>query len=276
MRRLATEGVARAGRAPAARDRLLFHRYRDETDPVDREDLVRRFMPLARQVAARYAGGNEPFDDLLQVACLALVRAIDRFDPTRGVAFSSFVVPTMRGEIKRHYRDKTWAVRVPRDLQDLAMAVSAERERMSRDLGRSPTARELCQRMEISEDKLIDALTAGDAHDAISLEMPRGGDDPEFRLRDTLPYHERGFDVADVRASLDGLLRTLCRRDREVLRLRFEEDLTQREIGERIGVSQMHVSRILRDLISELGDTAAMLNDRQAPAPRARDSAPRG
>jgi RNA polymerase sigma-B factor len=270
------EGVARAGRAPAARDRLLFRRYHDESDPVDRDDLVRRFMPLARKVAARYAGGNEPYDDLLQVACLALVRAIDRFDPSRGVAFSSFVVPTMRGEIKRHYRDKTWAVRVPRDLQDLAMAVSAERERMSRDLGRSPTARELCERMDISEDRLVDALSAGDAHDATSLEVPRGGDDSECTLRDTLPYHERGYDVADARASLDRLLRTLRRRDREVLRLRFVEDLTQREIGERIGVSQMHVSRILRDLITELGETAERLSFDRAPEPRAQGSAPRG
>ena len=105
LRRLVRRGVARAGRAPAARDRLLFRRYRDAADPVDRDEMVRRFMPLARQLAARYAGGDEPYDDLLQVACLALVRAIDRFDPDRGVAFSSYAVPTIRGEIKRHYRD---------------------------------------------------------------------------------------------------------------------------------------------------------------------------
>jgi RNA polymerase sigma-B factor len=256
MRRLARQGVARAGCAPAARDRLLFHRYRDETDPVDRDELVRRFMPLARQVAARYAGGAEPFDDLLQVACIALVRAIDRFDPNRGVAFSSYVVPTMRGEIKRHYRDKTWAVRVPRALQDLALAVSAERERMGTVLGRSPTARELCERLEISEDELLDALHAGEAWDATSLDVRRGDDESELTLGDTLPYEEPGYELADVRASLECLVRTLCRRDREVVRLRFEEDLTQREIGKRVGVSQMHVSRLLRTITDELAETA--------------------
>jgi RNA polymerase sigma-B factor len=273
---MSRRGVARAGRTPAARDRLLFRRYRDETDPVDRDDVVQRFMPLARQVAARYAGGNEPFDDLLQVACLALVRAIDRFDPSRGVAFSSYVVPTMRGEIKRHYRDKTWAVRVPRDLQDLAMAVSAERERMCRKLCRYPTARELCEQMDISECELIDALCARNAWDATSLDAPCGDDDSELTLRDTLAYDERGYDLADARASIDRLAQALCRRDREVLRLRFEEDLTQREIGERLGLSQMHVSRILRSIISKLGETAAAVSEGQAPEPRAPDAAPVG
>src|SRR5918998_910798 len=209
MVRMARRGVARAGRAPAACDRLLFRRYRDEGDPVDREDLVQRFMPLARSLAARYAGGNEPYDDLLQVACLALVRAIDRFDPDRGVAFSSYAVPTIRGELKRHYRDKTWAVRVPRDLQERAMVVSRERERLSTELGRSPTAHELMDPLHISEDELCDALCAGSAYDATSLEAPWSGDDPELTLGDTLSYHEPGFDRADARASLDLLLRTL-------------------------------------------------------------------
>jgi RNA polymerase sigma-B factor len=252
-------GVARAGRAPAARDRLLFRRYRDGADPVDRDEMVRRFMPLARQLATRYAGGDEPYDDLLQVACLALVRAIDRFDPDRGVAFSSYAVPTIRGEIKRHYRDRTWAVRVPRGLQELAAAATAERERLTADLGRSPTVRELAERLHVSECALIDALLAGDAHDAMSLERPRGEDDGELTLGDGLAYHEPGYDLADARASLDRLLGTLCRRDREVLRLRFEEDLTQREIGRRIGISQMHVSRIIRGAIEQLGDAAEKL-----------------
>ena len=260
--RIVRGGVARAGRAPAARDRLLFRRYRDADDPVDRDELVRRFMPLARQLAARYAGGGEPYDDLLQVACLALVRAIDRFDPDRGVAFSSFAVPTIRGEIKRHYRDRTWVVRVPRELQELAVAATAERERLSADLGRSPTDRELAERLNVSESAVHQAVLAGHAHSAMSLEVPRGEDDAELTLGETIQCHERGYDVADARASLDWLLGTLCRRDREVLRLRFEEDLTQREIGLRIGVSQMHVSRIIRGAIEELGETA----ERLAPA----------
>jgi RNA polymerase sigma-B factor len=243
--------------ATATRDRLLFNRYRDQTDPVGRDDLVRRFLPLARKVAARFAGGPEPYDDLLQVACLALVRAIDRFDPGRGVAFSSYVVPTMCGEIKRHFRDKTWAVRVPRDLQELAIAASSERERMTACLGRAPTVRELCEQLDVSECALLDAIRAGDAHDAASLEVPQGGDDAELTLGDALPYYEPGFELADARASLDRLLGTLDRRDREVLRLRFEEDLTQREIGRRIGVSQMHVSRMLREIVADLRGRAS-------------------
>jgi RNA polymerase sigma-B factor len=262
--RIMQRGVARAGRAPAARDRLLFLRYRDRKDPVDREDMVRRYMPLATQAARRYAGGSEPYEDLLQVACLALVRAIDRFDPGRGVAFSSFAVPTISGEIKRHYRDRTWAVRVPRQLQDLAVAATTERERLSAELGRSPTARELAERLDISECTLAEALCAGDAYDATSLEVPRSDTGSELPLRDTLPYHERGYDRADDREQVARLLRTLSWRDREIVRMRFEEDLTQREIGQRVGVSQMHVSRILREAIAALAETA------KAPAPRPR------
>jgi RNA polymerase sigma-B factor len=238
--------------------RRLFLRYRDRRDPVDREAMVRRYLPLARQLAARYSGGNEPFDDLLQVASIALVRAIDRFDPGRGVAFSSYAVPTIRGELKRHYRDKTWAVRVPRTLQERAVAVLSERERLSTELGRSPTVRELAERQGIGEPALLDALRAGDAHDAMSLEAPNADDDG-LALSDTVPYHERGYDLADQRELVDRLLHTLCRRDREVMRLRFEEDLTQREIGLRIGVSQMHVSRILRDAIATLAESAETL-----------------
>jgi RNA polymerase sigma-B factor len=251
---------------PAARDCRLFRRYRDETDPVDREELVHRFLPLARRLATRYAGGTEPFDDLLQVACMALVRAIDRFDPSRNVAFSTYAVPTICGELKRHYRDKTWAVRVPRDLQDLAGAVAAERERLIVQLGHLPTARELSEHFGISEEAVVDAVCAGEAYEATSLEAPRGGDDLDLTLGDSLPYYEGGYDLADTRVSLDRLLRTLSRRDREILRLRFEEDLTQREIGRRLGVSQMHVSRLLRAAIDELGETAETLTAGRAPA----------
>jgi RNA polymerase sigma-B factor len=255
LRRIVGRGVARAGRAPAARDRLLFRRYRDAADSVDRDEMVLRFMPLARRLAARYAGGDEPYDDLLQVASLALVRAIDRFDPDRGVAFSSYAIPTICGEIKRHYRDRTWAVRVPRSVQELAVAASPERARLTADLGRSPTVRELAERLHVSECALREAVTARNARDAVSLELPSAEGDSELTLGDVLAYHERGYDVVDARASLDGLLRTLCRRDREVLRLRFDEDLTQREIAGRIGVSQMHVSRIIRRAIEELSET---------------------
>ncbi|HEX6024763.1 MAG TPA: sigma-70 family RNA polymerase sigma factor [Solirubrobacter sp.] len=255
LRRVIRSGV-RGGAAPAARDRLLFRRYRDAADPLDRDELVRRFMPLAQQLAARYAGGDEPYDDLLQVASLALVRAIDRFDPDRGVAFSSYAVPTICGEIKHHFRDATWAVRVPRDLRQLAVAATAERERLTVELGRSPTVRELAECMHASERALDDAVRAGNAYETVSLELPQSEHDAELTLGDKLPYHEHGYDVADARASLDRLLRTLGGRDREVLRMRFEEDLTLQEIGRRVGLSAMHVSRIIRAAIEQLSETA--------------------
>jgi RNA polymerase sigma-B factor len=248
--------VARAGRAPAARDHLLFRRYRDHADPLDREELVRRFLPLARQIATRYMRGSEPFDDLLQVACMGLVRAIDRFDPSRGVAFSSYALPTMCGEIKRHYRDRTWAIRVPRDLQDLALTVPREMERMRSDLGRTPTVRELCARLDISDRKLADAVAAGAACDPTSFDGSPRGDDSELTTADMVAYHDPGYARADDRASLEPLLVRLSLRDRELVRLRYQEDLTQREIGRRTGLSQMQVSRLLDRIVGELCEAA--------------------
>jgi RNA polymerase sigma-B factor len=248
----------------AARDGALFRRYRNVADPVDRETLVVRFLPLARQMAARYSGGNEPYEDLLQVASLALIRAIDRFDPDRCVAFSSYAIPTIVGEIKRHYRDKTWAVRVPRDLQELALAVDRAADRLATDLGRTPSVREIAAVVAESEEAVMEALTAMHAHHAASLDAART-DDSELAIRDTLKYHERGYDVAEERELIDHLVGTLSQRDREVLRLRFEEDLTQREIGERIGVSQMHVSRILRHALQAVSRAAGQLTDAQQP-----------
>jgi RNA polymerase sigma-B factor len=249
-------GVARAGRLPAARDRLLFRRYRDGADPFDREELMRCFLPLARHTAARYGHAGEPYDDLLQVACLALLRAIDRFDPSRGVAFSSYALPTMSGEIKRHYRDRTWAMRVPRPLQELAMTVPRETERMRGELGRAPTVCELCARLDISERELADALGAGAACDPVSLDRPRGDDASDPTLGEVVAYHEPGYEWADARASLDQLLARLSERDRELVRLRYEEDLTQREIGRRTGLSQVQVSRLLDRIVGELSEAA--------------------
>jgi RNA polymerase sigma-B factor len=250
--------TARPRRDRAARDRLLFRRYRNRADASARETLVQCYLPLARHIAARFRGGGEPYEDLVQVASLALVRAIDRFEPDRGAAFSSFAMPTISGELKRHFRDKTWAVRVPRSLQDFAVAVSAARERLSVDLGRSPTLRELARHLGIDEHLLLDALMAGDAYTATSLETPVLQDAGSIHtLGDTLAYHERGYDLADERASLERLLDTLTSRDREIVRLRFEEDMTQREIGQRMGISQMHVSRVLRAAIAALAEAAA-------------------
>jgi RNA polymerase sigma-B factor len=234
-------------------ERALLQRYHRDGDPQAREALVERFLPLARQLARRYQRGSEPIDDLFQVASLGLVKAIDRFDPARGTAFSSFAVPTILGELKRHFRDTGWAVRVPRDLQELAVRVERRLGELSTELGRDPTVEELAEALGVGEEQILEALQAGAAHTAVSLDRPRGDeDDAGETVADTIGGEDPGYGLAEVGATLEGLMRRLPPREREVLRLRFEEDLTQSEIGERVGISQMHVSRLIRQSLSEL------------------------
>jgi RNA polymerase sigma-B factor len=257
--------VQLAGSGRAAEDRALFARYLDKRDPVDREMLIERFLPLARQLARRYQRPEEPFDDLFQVACLGLVKAIDRFDLGRDVAFSSYAVPTMLGEIKRYFRDRTWSVRVPRDLQELALKVDRAVADMSLDLHRDPTVAEIGAQVGADEEDVLEALEASGAYRATSLDAPRGGeDDAGDTLGEALGTVEHGFAAAEDRATVVRLVRALGAREREVLRLRFAEDLTQAEIGERIGVSQMQVSRIIRESISRLRAYASMQEERLA------------
>ena len=241
-----------------AEDRALFARYLDQRDPVDREVLVERFLPLARQLARRYQRPDEPFDDLFQVACLGLVKAIDRFDLEREVAFSSYAVPTILGEIKRYFRDRTWSVRVPRDLQELALRVDRAVAELSLDLARQPTVTEIGERVGAEEEDVLEALEASGAYKATSLESPRGSEDESGdTLGDTLGTEEHGFALAEDRATIEHLMRSITPREREVLHLRFAEDLTQAEIGERIGVSQMQVSRIIRQSLGRLRSFAS-------------------
>jgi len=264
----ASRTAERERTSPVSRDRRLFERYRDPADPVDREALVKRFLPLARQLARRFSGGSEPYEDLLQVASLALVRAIDRFDPARRVAFSSYAMPTMAGAIKRYYRDMTWAVHVPRDLKERALAVDDAGERLARDLGRPPSRRELAEALRASERQVLEAMLAINARTVASLDYWRGDQGTLGDAVRTLRYDERGYERVEQRAVLDRLLASLTRREREVLRLRFDEDLCQREIGERIGVSQMQVSRILREALRRLERLAEGQRDAVTGAPR--------
>jgi RNA polymerase sigma-B factor len=252
--------------ARAGEDRALFERYLDRRDPVDRELLVERFLPLARQLARRYQRPEEPFDDLFQVACLGLVKAIDRFDLGRDVAFSSYAVPTILGEIKRYFRDRTWSVRVPRDLQELALRVDREVSELSTDLHRQPTIDEIAAVVGADAEQVLEAMEASAAYRATSLSLPRGDDDEAGEtLGDTVGVAEDGFGRAEDRATLAQLLQTVSPREREVLRLRFEEDLTQAEIGELIGVSQMQVSRIIRQSISRLRTVAEARTGERVP-----------
>jgi RNA polymerase sigma-B factor len=238
-------------------DQELFARYADKHDPVDRDLLVERFMPLARSLASRYLRRDEPFDDIFQVACLGLLKAIDGFDVSRGRAFSSYAVPTIVGEIKRHYRDRTWVVHVPRDLQDLTLAVDRTLQQLERELLRKPTVSEIADKLHVSDEDVLEALQAGRAHRVGSLDAPvRDEEDPASTVGERLGTAEPGFALAEQRALLGRLMTVLSARDRLVLRLRYEQDLTQEQIGERVGISQMQVSRVLRQCIVKLRDVA--------------------
>jgi RNA polymerase sigma-B factor len=242
-----------------AEDRALFARYLDQRDPVDRDTLVERFLPLARQLARRYERPEVPFDDLFQVACLGLVNAIDRFDLDRQVAFSSYAVPTILGEIKRYFRDRTWSVRVPRDLQELSLKVDRAVLELDHERQRGPTIAEIVAKVGAGEEDVLEALEASGAYRAASLQAPWGADeDTGDTLGDAIGIEERGFTAAEHRATIDRLMRVITPRERKVLWLRFAGDLTQAEIAEHVGVSQMQVSRIIRQSVSRLRSYAAV------------------
>jgi RNA polymerase sigma-B factor len=244
---------ARTARARA--DRALLERAHSG-DQDARGALVERFLPLARQLARRYQRGGEPLDDLVQVASLGLLKAIDRFDPSRETAFSSFAVPTILGELKRHFRDRGWSVRVPRDLQELAVKLEPVSEGLTRELGRAPTPAEIAKRTGTTVEQVLEAREAASAYRAVSLDRPREEDEEGDGLGAAYGIEDPGFSLAEDSATIERLMRVLSEREREVLRLRFAEDLTQAEIGERIGVSQMHVSRIIRQAVNRLRDAA--------------------
>ncbi|HEV2777661.1 MAG TPA: SigB/SigF/SigG family RNA polymerase sigma factor [Solirubrobacteraceae bacterium] len=241
----------------AQEERALFTRLSVHGDTRARDALVERYMPLARSLAQRYRRPGDALDDLLQVASLALVKAIDRFDPEREIAFSSYAVPTILGEIKRYFRDYTWAVRMPRDLQELALRVDRAVGALAEDLHRQPTLSELAAAVGATEESVLDALQAGSAYRTISFDAPRGhGDDSIATLADSVGVAEQGFERAEDRATLDRLMRIITEREREILHMRFEQDMTQAEIGEIIGVSQMQVSRVIRRALERLRSLA--------------------
>jgi RNA polymerase sigma-B factor len=237
-------------------DRRLLERYHRHGDPAAREALVQRFLPLARQLARRYQRGSEPLDDLIQVASLGLLKAIDRFEPERPTAFSSFAVPTILGELKRHFRDRGWSVRVPRDLQEMAVRVERVTEEMQLSLGRAPTPGEIAEHIGASTEQVLEAREAAGAYRAVSLDRPRDDDEDGEGLADSMGIEDPGFRLAEASATVERLMSVLNEREREVLRLRFDEDLTQSEIGARVGVSQMHVSRLIRQAVARLREAA--------------------
>jgi RNA polymerase sigma-B factor len=234
-------------------DQLLFERHRRTGDAASRTELVERWLPLARHVARRYPAGGEA-DDLVQVASLGLLKAIDRYDPAQGVAFSSYAVPTILGELRRYFRDHGWAVRVPRELQERSIEVNAVSTRLSAQLGRSPTAAEIADVLGTSTEHVLEALATASAHYPDRLDPP--ADDDADHVLNPAFVHDPGFARAEDAATLDPLLDQLPPHEREVVRLRFEDDLTQTEIGARLGLSQMQISRILRHALTTLRELA--------------------
>ena len=230
----------------AAQDRRLLIRYHRHGDQSAREELVQRLLPLARRMARRYRRSDEPLDDLVQVATLGLIKAIDRFDPARETAFSSYAVPTMLGELKRYFRDNGWAVHVPRGMQERVMQVDNCVKDMSRKLGRSPSAQQVAETLDLTIEQVLEAMEAASAYDAVSLES----------YAESIGSEDERFELVEYGATIAPTLQALPPRDRIVLHLRFVEDLTQAEIAERVGVSQMHVSRLIRRALERLRTVA--------------------
>jgi RNA polymerase sigma-B factor len=239
-------------------ERQLLVRYHRDGDLSAREELVERLLPLARHFARRYAYMDEPFDDLFQVASLGLIKAIERFEPDRGTKFVSYAAPTINGELKRHFRDNGWSLHVPRDLQERALAVTRETEKLSNQLGRSPTVREVATELNCSVEDVLEAREAAANYGAASLDEPTGpdNDDGVPTLIDGLRSDDASYELVESRDAIASTWKALPELERQVLQLRLMQDLTQREISARIGCSQMQVSRLMRRALQRL-ETAA-------------------
>jgi RNA polymerase sigma-B factor len=232
---------------------LLLRRYAETRDRHLRDQLAERFMPLARALAMRYRGGTEPLDDLIQVASVGLIKALDGFDPERGGSFTAYAVPTILGELRRHFRDRVWNLHLPRGLQESTMAVSDAIQRLSDERGRSPTVAQIALKLDCSEEQVLEALEAAEARRTLSLDAPRNREEAEsVPAVETVGKVEMGYEA--VEAQLCATDADLDEREQLVLRLRFGRNLNQYEIGRKIGVSQMQVSRIMRGALRKLLD----------------------
>ena len=231
--------------------RRKFHEYAQSRDRALRDELVTAHMGLAEYLARRFTNRGEPLDDLVQVAALGLLKAVDRFDPERGLEFSTYATPTIVGELKRHFRDKGWAVRVPRRVQELHLRLGSVVSQLSQELGRSPTIGEIAQAATVSEEEVLEAIEAGHAYRFTSLDAPSGNDD-EMSLSAELGSEDQGLIDSEHRVTLSPLIAQFPPRERMILHLRFFEGLTQSEIAGRLGISQMHVSRLLARALAQL------------------------
>jgi RNA polymerase sigma-B factor len=248
---------ARPGNERARKeDRDLLRRYHESGDTGAREQLIERHLPLVRSLARRYAGRGEALEDIEQVGAIGLIKAIDRFELEREVSLATYATPNVVGEIKRHFRDKGWAVRVPRALQELNASMSGAIERLTIKLSRSPTIHEIATELETTTEQVLEAMEVGSAYSTVSLNSGPSGEE-ELDPLETIGSEDPQFERSEDRASLAPALERLPSREREILRMRFEEGLPQTQIAQRVGLSQMHVSRLIRKSLAAMREEMA-------------------
>jgi RNA polymerase sigma-B factor len=235
-----------------AADRTLLRRYHQQGDLAARERLIERYMSLVRSLARRYAHRGEQLEDLVQIGAIGLIKAIDRFDMERGVELTTYATPNIIGEIKRHFRDKGWSVRVPRGLQELSLQLSRLIEQKTFELERSPTVAELAEASGTTEEEVLEALESGRAYSSLSLSVGGSGDEEEVDPLESIGEEEREYTASEDRALLAPGFRVLDERERRILHLRFFEGLTQSQIAQQVGISQMHVSRLIRRALERI------------------------
>jgi RNA polymerase sigma-B factor len=243
---------------PRIDDKLLLRRYHEQGDLQAREQLIEQYMSLVRSLARRYSYRGEQLEDLVQIGAIGLIKAIDRFDLERGVELTTYATPNIIGEIKRHFRDKGWSVRVPRGLQELNVQLSRLVEQLTVQLGRSPTIPELAKAAGVEEEQVLEALESGRAYTSLSLSVGGGGgDDDDLDPLESLGTEEHQYEVSEDRAVLAPGFKALDERERKILQLRFFEGLTQSQIAQQVGISQMHVSRLIRRSLEKIRETIA-------------------
>ena len=239
-------------------DKILLRRYHEDGDLQAREQLIEQYMSLVRSLARRYSYRGEPLEDLVQIGAIGLIKAIDRFDLDRGVELTTYATPNIIGEIKRHFRDKGWSVRVPRGLQELNVQLSRLMEQLTVQYSRSPTIPELAKAAGVEEEEVLEALESGRAYTSLSLSVGGGGgDDDELDPLESLGTEEHQYEVSEDRAVLAPGFKALDERERKILQLRFFEGLTQSQIAQQVGISQMHVSRLIRRSLEKIRETIA-------------------
>ncbi len=239
-------------------DKILLRRYHEDGDLQAREQLIEQYMSLVRSLARRYSYRGEQLEDLVQIGAIGLIKAIDRFDLERGVELTTYATPNIIGEIKRHFRDKGWSVRVPRGLQELNVQLSRLVEQLTVQLSRSPTIPELAKAAGVEEEEVLEALESGRAYTSLSLSVGGGGgDDDDLDPLESLGTEEHQYEVSEDRAVLAPGFKVLDARERKILQLRFFEGLTQSQIAQQVGISQMHVSRLIRRSLEKIRETIA-------------------